>query len=269
MHPTTDAKQPDSHDVLISRADEQLAHAYQQIKSVDEQLARADAQLSRLERNAARSRPRPSRERPWLRGLVGLVLAAYIGAAAFVSQSSYGEAVSQWAPQLISALSLPLEKLGLPVRSSRSSVQLAAAERAPLAQTAPQDHAPTAVPVSAEPATSLETMARDLADVKRGIEQLKASQQQLVDDNAKAVQQLQASQEQGARDIARTAELLKASQEQWAQLIAGASKQNLRPTTSASQPQVAIGTRKPVPAPASPHASAPPRAAMQLRPEER
>ena len=251
MHPTTDVKQPDPHDVSILRADEQLAHAYEQIKSADEQLTRADAQLSRLERDAARSRPRPSRDRPWLRGLVGLLLAAYIGAAAFVSQSSYGDAVTRRAPQLISAQLLPLEKLGLLARSNPSSVQLTAAEPAPLPQTAPQDLAPTAFPVSAEPAKSLQTMARDLANVEREIEQLKASQEQV------------------ARDTARVAELLKASQEQSELLIARASEQNLRPKRSAPQPQIAIGTRKPMPAPASPHASSHPQAPTQLRPEER
>ena len=269
MDPTTDVKQADPREVLISRAEEQLAHAYEQIKSADDQLARMDDQLSRLERGAARSRPRPSRVRPWLRGLVGLVLAAYIFAAAFVSQSSYGDAVARWAPQLVSALSLPLEKLGLPARPNPPSGQLVAAEPAPLVQTAPQGLATTAVPVSTGPATSLETMARDLANVEREIEQLKASQQQLASDNAKAVEEIKASQEQVARDIAKAAELLKASQEQSAQLIARASEQNLRPKTTARQPQVAIGTRKPVPAPASSHASAPRQAPTQLRSEER
>jgi uncharacterized protein YoxC len=150
-----------------------------------------------------------------------------------------------------------------------SSVQLAAAEPAPPAQIAPHDVTPTAVPVSPEPAKLLQTMARDLANVEREIEQLKASQQQLASDNAKAIEQIKASQEQAARDIARNVELLKASQEQVAQLIARASEQNLRPKTSAPQPQVAIGTRKPVPTPVSSHASAHPQAPMQLRPEQR
>ena len=202
-------------------------------------------------------------------GLVGLLLAAYIGATAFVSQSSYGDAVTRWAPQFVSALSLPLEKLGLPVRPNSFPVQLAAAEPAPPAQAAPRDVAATAVPVSPEPAKLLQTMARDLANVEREIEQLKVSQQQLASDNAKAVEEIKASQEQVARDIARAAELLKASQEQLAQFTARASEQNLRPKTSAQPPPVAIGTRKPAPAPASPHPSAHPEAPMQLRPEER
>jgi uncharacterized protein YoxC len=265
MDPTMDIKQ--TRDALFSRADEQLAHAYAQIKSADEQLARMEAQLPREEREAPRSHSRESRDRPWLRGLVGLLLAAYIGAAAFVSQSSHGDAVARWTPQLVSALTPPLPVLF--TQPNPSSVQLAAAEPAPPAQIAAHDVTPTPVPVSPEPPKSLQTMARDLANVEREIEQLKASQQQLASDNAKTIEQIKASQEQAARDIARNVELLKASQEQVAQLIARASEQNLRPKTSAPQPQIAIGTRKPVATPVSSHASAHPQAPMQLRPEER
>lgn len=111
MHPTTDAKQTDPHQVFSSRADEELAHAYGQIKLADEQLARMQQQLSRLKRDGARSRPRRSRDRRWLRGLIGLLIAACILAAAFISQSPYGDAVARWAPQLISASLLPLKKL--------------------------------------------------------------------------------------------------------------------------------------------------------------
>ena len=58
-------------------------------------------------------------------------------------------------------------------------------------------------------------MARDLANVQQGIEQLKTSQEEM------------------ARENARTAEQLKASQEQMARVIANASEQNLRRRTSA------------------------------------
>jgi hypothetical protein len=252
MDPTTDDKQRRD---AFSRADEQLAQAYAQIKSADEQIAQMEAQLSR-QREAPRS-PQRSRNRPWLRGILGLLLAGYIVAAALVSQSSYGDALAQSAPQLVSALTFPLEKLMLFTQPNPSSVQLTAVET------------PTAVPVSTEPAELLQTMARDLANVEREIEQLKASQQQLASDNAKAIEQIKASQEQAARDNARNVELFKASQEQVAQLIARASEQNPRPKTSAPQPQVAVGARKPLPTPVSSHASAHPQAPTQLRPEER
>jgi len=252
MDPTTDDKQRRD---AFSRADEQLAQAYAQIKSADEQIAQMEAQLSR-QREAPRS-PQRSRNRPWLRGILGLLLAGYIVAAALVSQSSYGDALAQSAPQLVSALTFPLEKLMLFTQPNPSSVQLTAVET------------PTAVPVSTEPAELLQTMARDLANVEREIEQLKASQQQLASDNAKAIEQIKASQEQAARDNARNVELFKGSQEQVAQLIARASEQNPRPKTSAPQPQVAVGARKPLPTPVSSHASAHPQAPTQLPPEER
>src|SRR5437660_9741771 len=113
--PNPQAIAPD--DALIARADERLAHAYQQIAHADEQLARVNEQLSRLDHDAARPPSAvlgrlPSRGRPALRGLIGLLLAACIFVAAFVSQSSYGDAakliVARWAPQLILASSPPL-----------------------------------------------------------------------------------------------------------------------------------------------------------------
>jgi len=240
MDPTVDIKQ--MRDSWISRVDEQLAHTYEQIKSADDQLAHMEAQLSRQEREAPRSHPLRSRDRPWLRGIVGLLLAAYIVAAAFVSQSSYGDAVARWAPRLVSALTLPLEKL-VPFRElNPSSVQLATAEPAHPAQIAPHDLTPAAVSVSPEQAKLLQTMARDLANVEREIEQLKASQQQMVRDNAEAVEQLRASQEQTTRAIAK------------------ASEQNLRPQMSAPRPPATPATRKPVPTPLSPQATARPQA---------
>jgi hypothetical protein len=266
MDPTTDIKQ--MRNAAISRVEEQLAHVYEQIRSADEQLEHMEAQLSRQQRDTARSRPRRSWDRPWLRGIIGFLVAAYILAAAFVSQSSYGDAVARQAPQLVSALTLPVEKLVLFAEPNPSSVQSATAEPARPAQIAPRDVTPAAVPVSPEPKL-LQTMARDLANAEREIEELKASQQQLASDNAKAIEQIKASQEQAVGDIARNIELLRVSQEQAAQRFARASQQNPRPKVSAPQPQGAIGVRKPVPAPASSQASARPQAPTQLPPEER
>ena len=250
MDPTTDIKQ--MRDALMSRVDEQLAHTYEQIKSADEQLARMEYQLSGHGREAIpRSHPRQSSAKPWLRGIVGLLLAAYIVAAAFLSQSSYGGAVERSAPQLVSALTWP-----------KLIVQLAAV--GPPARIEPNDATPTAVQAVPEPAKSLETMTRDLADLERKIELLNA----MVSDNAKAVEQIQENQGQVVRDIARNAELLKANQEQVAKLVTTAPQQTTRPTTPALQPPPP-GARKPVPTPASSHATARSQAPGQLRPEQR
>jgi hypothetical protein len=49
-------------------------------------------------------------------------------------------------------------------------------------------------------------MARDLANVERNIEQLKANQQQLASDSSKAIQELKASQQEIKRVLARVSE---------------------------------------------------------------
>jgi len=265
MNSELSPKAPKPDDVLIARTDERLAHAYAQIASADEQLARVTEQLSKLERDAARHPSavpdlRPSRGRPALRGLIGLLLAACIVVAAFVSQSSYGEAakpiITRWAPQLIFTSSLPLENTRPTAKPSPSAVQVVSAEPispqpSPSAQPAPQAVAPTADPVSPELAQLLQKMTRDLANVEQRIEQLKTSQEQMASDNAKAAEQLKASQEQMTR------------------LIAKASEQDRRPKTSAPPPRpIAAPTRKPKPTLASPQARAQPRAPVQLQPEE-
>src|SRR5262245_22725659 len=127
MDSSANTKQADPHDAspglstqeieLVARADERLAHAYEQIAHADEQLARINEQIYKLEHDAARTKSvnrfrQPSRGRPVLRGLVGLLLMAGICIAAFVSQS-YGETarqvISRWAPQLAAASSSPAD----------------------------------------------------------------------------------------------------------------------------------------------------------------
>jgi hypothetical protein len=267
MNSTPDSKVTESDKVtqpdeaLIARADERLAHAYEQIARADEQLARVTEQLSKLEQDAtghplAVPGRQPSHGRLALRGVTGLLVAACVLLAAFVSQSSYGDAtkltIARWAPHLTSTSSLALEKPGLPAQGSTSTVQVATAEAAPplqatpSAQTAPHEAAPTAAPLSPKLAESLQTITRDLANVAQGIEQLKAGQEQMASDNAKATEQLKASQEQVTR------------------LIAKVSEQNLRPKPSAPPPRpIAAPTRKPVPT--LPQARAQP---IELRPEE-
>ena len=186
MNTTTDPKANEPDDVLVARADERLVHAYDQIARADEQLARLNEQLSKLEHAApdpsAVVGHRPPRSRSALRGVIGLLLAVFIFVGAFVSQSSYGDEaklmVAQWAPQLISTSSLPIEKPGFPAQPSPSTVQVAAAtpglpQPTASAQTAPQEFAPTAAPISPELTQLLQTMARDLANVQQGIEQLR------------------------------------------------------------------------------------------------
>jgi hypothetical protein len=238
MNSTPKATEP--QDALIARADERLAHAYQQIARADEELTRVSEQVAKMEREAAHPRPaepgpqspnsagsapqspdlaksgpQPPPGRPALRAFVGLLLAAGIVVAALVLQSSYGgEAkmvVARWAPQFVSTPSLPPENPPLPAQPAPSTVKVAAAEAAPpqatpLAQTTSQDAAPVAGAALPDRTQLLETMARDIANVERSIEQLRASQQQIASDNSKAIEELKASQEEIKRVLARVSE---------------------------------------------------------------
>ena len=258
MNSTPNLKEADANDVLIAHADARLAHAYEQIAHADEQLGRVTEQLSRMEQAAA---PHPSAAPGWkasrdsstLRGLIGLLLAACIGVAAFVSQSFYGEAakpiISRWAPYLTST---QLENSGLPALP-KPSVQLAAAEAAPPQATpsAPvtaQDIAPAVAPTSSELAQLFKEVTRVLANVEQGVEQLKAGQEQIASNNAKVVEQLRASQEQMAR------------------LISNTSERNVAPKTSVPPPRP-NASQTPKPVPASPLARVQPRTPGQLAPQ--
>jgi hypothetical protein len=218
---------------LVARADERLVHAYEQIARADEELARFNEQISRLEK--VKKIRQPSRGRPALRGLIGLLLTAGICTAAF-AWHSYGETarpmISRWAPQL-AASSLPSETPKLADQQSPPAVQLAAADPAVTqlpapAQIAPQDAAAAAI--AAEHTQLLQTMARDLASVQQEIEQLKASQAEL------------------ARESAKTAEQLKANQEEMARTIANVSEQSLKPraaVTPLPPPRKPVSARVP------------------------
>jgi hypothetical protein len=226
-----------------------------------------------------------------LRAFIALLLVACIGAAGIAWQS-YGDAakemIAAWAPQLALTSSPPPEKPAIPAQPAPPAVQAAAANPAPppapLAQTAPEDVAPTAA-LSPESAQLPQSMARDLATVGQEIEQLKTSQAQMARANAELAEQLKATQAQMARanaelaeqlkaaqaqmvrDNAELAKQLKASQEQMARTIAKASEQNLRPKTSAPPPRpIATPTRKPVPKLSSPQATAQPQAEPVSRP---
>lgn len=254
MNSTSTPKAIEPHNALIARADEQLAHAREQIAHAGEELARLSEQVAKMDREDARPPsagpgPQSPPRRPALRTLVGLPLAACIVVAALVLHSSYGGGakliVARWAPQLVSTPSLPPENAPLPAQPAPSIVQLAAAEAAPpqatpLAQTAPPGAAPTATAAPADHTQLLQTMARDLANLERNIEQLKANQQQIASDNSKAIEELKASQEEIKRVLARV------------------SEQNL-PKTSPPPTQPTPTLRKPERTRQSPYARARPR----------
>lgn len=267
--------------VLSARADERLAHAYEQIARADDELTRVTEKLARMENDAARRpaaaySPRPSRG-SGSRGLIAFFLAACIGGAAFASHSSYGEAaretIAPLVPSYISASWLSAAKPQDAAQQTSSPVQLAAAETTllqptPSAQTPMQaiPSAPAAAPVPASPDLTqmLQSMARDIATVEQGIEQLKANQAQMAADNARAIEGLRASQEQLTHLAARPAD--KPSTKPAAQPVA-------QETTRAKPPASPPGTPTPVasaarkPSPASPSQDKPRAQPVQLQPD--
>jgi len=233
MNSTPASKGIEPDDALIARADERIAHAYEQIVRADKELARVTEQLAKMERDDERApsagpspqsppaspqppptNPQSPPRRPGLLALVGLPLVCIV-VAALALQSSYGGGaklvVARLLPRLVSTPPLPPKNAPLPAPPAPSVVQLAAAETAPthttlLAQAGPPDAAPTATAAPPDQAQLLQTMARDLANAGRDIEQLKANQQQMASDNSKAIEQLKASQEEIKRVLAKVSE---------------------------------------------------------------
>src|SRR5437868_11525705 len=257
---------------LVARADEQRAHAYEQIASADEQLARLHTTVLRFEQEDARHELSSARERPALRGMIGLLLTGCIFVAAFVAQSSYGDAarlmILQWYPQFGSALPLPQENPEL-AQTNASAVKIvgtgAAVRQAPVAQPPPQDTVAPAAIMSPELAQMLQSMSHDLANLQQSTEQMKASQEQNAHDISRVSEQLKAAQAQMARDNATAAEQLRVLQQRTARLTTAPSEQNMRPKASAPPTPIAAPRPKPLPALSSPQARAQPLAPTELR----
>jgi gas vesicle protein len=241
MNSTSDPKAPEPHDNSIARADERLAHAHEQLLRADEQLTRLSEQVARMEREAARApstepgpQSPPGTPAPARQALVGLPLAACIIAAALVVLSSYGGGaklfVANWTPQFASTQPLPPEN-PLPAELAPAAVQVAAAGAAPplaaVAQTAPQDTAPTATAGLPDNTQLLQTMARNLANLERSIEQLKTAQQQMANDSSKEIAELRASQEEIKRVLVKVSE----------QNLSKASPPATQPTPTVRKPE--------------------------------
>jgi hypothetical protein len=224
---------PNTKDVLIARADQQLAGVRERIASVDEEIARVTERLSKMERDEVRNpsagpeddasnpparpgpQPPPAKSAvPGSTGLlpIGLLLAACLVVAALVSQL-YRDAVTliaaRWTPQRVSTSFSQPTNPPLSAQPDPSfkliMAEAAPAQAAPLAQTGPQEAAPAAAGVS-ELMQLQQATARDVANLKQEIEQLKMKQDQIATDNSKAIEQLKAKQEDLARLFAKVSE---------------------------------------------------------------
>jgi hypothetical protein len=219
---------------------------------------------------------RPSIGGRVIRGFIGFLLAICIGVAAAAWQSYGGAAqqmIARWAPQFV-PISSPPQKPGLPGQAGPSAVQASAAntpspQPAPPAQSAAQGAAPAPAAPSSGEAQSLQSMARDLATAGQEIDQLKAS-----------IEQLKANQDQMSRDIAKASQA-KVSETRASEVRASEarasevkpSEQNLRPRISALPPRSAAApVRRPMPtfrpSPAAAAPMLPPAAAPYVPPRQ-
>jgi hypothetical protein len=182
----------------------------------------------------------PTIGRRLMRAVAALLLAAGIGAAALTWQTfgyAAKKALVKWAPKLALTSSLPLDKLGLAAESKPSDdpadatpAQAAAAPAqtaADPAQNAADSGAPenavanTAAP-SSDTSQQLQSMAHDLATANQEIETLKAS-----------LAELKAGQQQMARDLAKASDK--------------AAEQNAKAKVASVTQHAAAAVRKPAP----------------------
>jgi hypothetical protein len=152
-----------------------------------------------------------------LRGFIGLMLTAgFIIAFAWYSYSSEAKLImARWAPRASLASLLSLIKPQDQTQPNRAATANEAASKAvTVAQNVPQEARAKDVSTATDMAEWLQTAARDLANAEQAIQQLKASQEQIVRDNAELAERLKATEEQVARDNATVADRLTATEEQ-------------------------------------------------------
>jgi hypothetical protein len=195
------------------------------------------------------------------RAFVAVLLTTCIGVAGFVL-NAHGDVAKQMIVKPVTKLltSLLLEKPGLPAQPAAPAVEADAAsadaanavppQPAPPAPAATDSAAPATAAASPDQGPLLQSMARDLAGLGQQVEQLKAS-----------IEELKAGQQQMSRDMAKASDAkapeAKASEAKASE--AKASEQNLRPKLSALPPRpVAARPRKPMPSYLPPQAAAAP-----------
>jgi hypothetical protein len=245
MNSTSIPRRTDPHEMMIARLEKANARAYEQFA---DKVTHAGGRLSNPAHDASnhpsdqtsvnKFRPAVAVDRippgrPTWR-FFGLLLLASVGVTILLWRASHTDAVKQLIPGWASH-STPAQELtksGFAVQTSEPGIHVDRSKVTP----PPDDNAPTTALQAAELAQLLQSIARNLATVVQGIEQLKTSQEQMARNNAKFAEQLKANQEQTARDNAKITEQLEANQEQMARVIAKASKRNLPPVARTARP---------------------------------
>jgi len=229
MQSEPNTQEIDPREVGITPESEPPGRIYKQV--VREVLARIDQRLADIEKQAV-TEPSdgqsPARARGWLgrrlkRGFVGALVVAGVIGAAVAWQRFDGDAakamVARMTPRfVVNMLSTPDNQEGVQdtgavtvgtagdgrMNSDLRSTAMDAAAGSPDRMAPDGDGQTAAAP--ADLATTIEKMSRDITTLTQGIEQLKASQEQMSRDNAKATEQFKASEDQLIRMLLRVSE---------------------------------------------------------------
>ena len=167
-----------------------------------------------------------------MRAFAAFLLALGIGAAA-LSWQTFGyaakKAMISWVPKWAIAASLPLDKLGIGTNSTpwNDPADASPTDAAASAQSASDNTMPSVAAASSvapsDNAQQLQSMAQDLANANQQIETLKAS-----------IAELKAGQQQMARDFAKASDKL--------------AEQNAKSKLAVAAPRQAIAAHRPAPA---------------------
>jgi hypothetical protein len=213
----------DPKDVGITPETEPPGRIYKQV--VREVLARIDQRLADIERHTVTEPPggqpqggeRAPRGARLKRGLIGLLAVAGVIGGVLLWQRSDSEAakavVARFTPRFVTNILSTQDNQEAAQGSDAVTVGTAgdpsASPDAPAAatdRTTAEVDGQNAVSTPADLATTIEKMSRDMVTLAQGIEQLKASQEQLSRDNAKAAEQFKASEDQLIRMLLRVSE---------------------------------------------------------------
>jgi hypothetical protein len=221
MQTESKTQEIDPKEVGITPETEPPGRIYKQV--VREVLARVDQRLADIERQAVTEPPegqphggeRTPRAGRLKRGVLGLLVVAGVIGAVVVWERSDGDGakamVARFTPRFVTnLLSTQDNQEAAQESGGRTAGDPSTSPDAPAAptdrSTAEVDGQNAAAPAPADVATTIEKMSRDMAALAQGIEQLKASQEQMSRDSTKATEQFKASEDQLIRMLLRASE---------------------------------------------------------------